>query len=75
MNKATQRQLIRDYIDKHGSITNRQAYTELMINSPTARISEMVKNGEPLCKETIYYTKEDGTPSHYMRYSWESESL
>lgn len=72
MNKATQRQLIRDYIDKHGSITNRQAYTELMINSPTARISEMVRSGEPIRKETVYYIKEDGSTSHYMRYSWES---
>ena len=74
MNKATQRQMIRDYIDKHGSITNRQAYTELMINSPTARISEMVRSGEPIRKETVHYTKEDGTTSHYMRYSWKSES-
>lgn len=74
MNKATQRQLIRDYIDEHGSITNRQAYTELMINSPTARISEMVRSGEPIRKETVHYTKDDGTVSHYMRYSWESEN-
>ena len=71
MNKATQRQKIRDYIDEHGSITNRQAYTELMINSPTARISEMVRSGEPIRKETVHYTKDDGTVSHYMRYSWE----
>lgn len=74
MNKATQRQLIRDYIDKHGSITNRQAYTELMINSPTARISEMVRSGEPIHKETVHYIKADGTASRYMKYSWESES-
>lgn len=72
MNKANQRQRKREYIDTHGSITIRQIQTELNINSASARISEMVANGEPLHKEMIYYTKEDGTRSHYMKYSWES---
>lgn len=72
MSKATQKQKIREYIDEHGSITIRQIQRELNINSASARISEMVKAGEPLHKEMVYYTKEDGTASHYMVYSWEN---
>ena len=44
MDKATQRSKILAYCAEHGSITVREAFTELGINSPTKRISEMRKS-------------------------------
>ena len=46
MDKATQRSRILAYCAEHGSITVREAFTELGINSPTKRISEMRKSGD-----------------------------
>lgn len=43
--KATQRRKIFNYCMEHGSITNREAFVHLNINSPTARISEMRRSG------------------------------
>lgn len=45
MSKMTQRQKIIDYCGAHGSITVREAFAELHINSPTKRISEIRKSG------------------------------
>ena len=45
MDKSTQRNKILAYCAEHGSITVREAFTKLGINSPTKRISEMKKSG------------------------------
>lgn len=45
MTRMTQRQKIIDYCGVHGSITVREAFAELHINSPTKRISEIRKSG------------------------------
>lgn len=45
MTRMTQRQKILDYCEAHGSITVREAFEELRINSPTKRISEIKKSG------------------------------
>jgi hypothetical protein len=45
MDALTQRGKILAYCAKHGSITIREAFTELNINSPSKRISEMRKSG------------------------------
>lgn len=39
--KATQRMKIFQYCEEHGSITIREAFEKLFINSPSKRISEM----------------------------------
>ena len=41
MDKATQRGKILAYCKEHGSITIREAFEKLDINSPSKRISEM----------------------------------
>lgn len=46
MDKATQISQILAYCAEHGSITVREAFTELNINSPTKRISEIRKSGD-----------------------------
>lgn len=45
MSESTQRMKILEYCSEHGSITVREAFEELGINSPTKRISEMRKSG------------------------------
>lgn len=45
MDNATQRMKILEYCLIHGSITVREAFEELHINSPTKRISEMRRSG------------------------------
>lgn len=45
MDKATQWGKILAYCAEHGSITIREAFTELNINSPTKRISELRNSG------------------------------
>jgi hypothetical protein len=41
MDKLSQQKKILNYCKAHGSITIREAFTRLNINSPTKRISEM----------------------------------
>lgn len=41
MEKSKQRREILDYCRKHGSITIRDCYEKLIMNSPSKRISEM----------------------------------
>lgn len=45
MDKATQRGLILRYCKEHGSITIRDAFEKLKINSPSKRISEIRLSG------------------------------
>lgn len=45
MQAATQKAKILQYCEEHGSITNREAFEKLFINSPTKRISELKKAG------------------------------
>lgn len=45
MDKATQRSKILAYMRDHGSITVREAFEKLYINSPTKRISELRRMG------------------------------
>lgn len=53
MNPATQRGKILDYCAEHGSITVRDAYEKLRINSPTKRISEL-RNSAAYTVDDIY---------------------
>lgn len=69
MNRITQQQQILAYCTAHGSITIREAFDELNINSPTKRISEMRNSG-------LYHvetaeekrTDENGVTKHWNRY-------
>lgn len=64
MDKATQRGKILAYCAEHGSITVREAFTELGINSPTKRISEMRKSGE----YTVTVVEERNENKRWNRY-------
>lgn len=46
MNPATQKGKILSYCAEHGSITIREAFERLHINSPSKRISELRNSGD-----------------------------
>ena len=68
MDKATQRAKIYAYCKEHGSITIRDAFTKLNINSPSKRISEMRHGGYDV--QSIEEVKEKGNGDivRYKRY-------
>ena len=68
MDKATQKAKILAYCREHGSITVRDAFTELNINSPTKRISELRASGYDVKTFDETRTKEDGETVKFRRY-------
>lgn len=68
MDKATQRAKILAYCAEHGSITVRDAFNKLAINSPTKRISELRQNGYDVQTITESRTKDSGETVRYTRY-------
>lgn len=70
MPKMTQRQKILDYCEAHGSITVREAFEELHINSPTKRISEIKKSGlYDVQTEEIKQINSAGQKTKFTRYT------
>ena len=69
MDKATQRGKIIAYCAEHGSITVRDAFEKLNINSPTKRISELRKSGaydvQAIDESRV---KDNGETVRYKRY-------
>lgn len=69
MDKATQKTKILQYCEDHGSITIRDAFETLFINSPSKRISEMRLSGLYDVQQTREYkVKESGESVYYNRY-------
>lgn len=69
MNKDTQCKKILKYIEKNGSITVRQAFTELNINSPTRRFTDLERKGYALKRTRVDTVNSAGESSHYNVYS------
>lgn len=69
MDALTQRGKIIQYCAKHGSITIREAFTKLNINSPSKRISEL-RNSPFYTVESIVESKTDkhGNTKRWKRY-------
>ena len=69
MDKATQRMKILAYCEKHGSITIREAFTKLNINSPSKRISELRNSGHYNVKSVDESrTDKNGNTTRWKRY-------
>ena len=66
--KATQQGKILAYCKEHGSITVRDAFTELNINSPTKRISELRQAGYVVQTFDETRVKDNGETVRYKRY-------
>ena len=69
MNRLTQQAKILDHCANYGSITIREAFTELNINSPSKRISEIRKSGKYIV-DSIEESKtdKDGNTKRWKRY-------
>ena len=57
--KAVQREKILAYCNEHGSITIREAFEELDINSPSKRISEMRHSPRYVVDDITEYIYDD----------------
>lgn len=70
MDKATQKGKIFAYCNEHGSITIREAFEKLHINSPSKRISEMRNSGEYTVGDITEYVlnNEGKVDTKYKRY-------
>lgn len=69
MDKATQRGKILAYCAEHGSITIRDAFEKLHINSPSKRISELrLSGGYSVQAVDENREKDDGSTVRYKRY-------
>lgn len=66
--KATQRMKIVNYCAEHGSITVREAFERLDINSPTKRISELKRAGYDVQKVVETREKANGSVVRFTRY-------
>lgn len=69
MNPATQKGKILGYCAEHGSITIREAFEKLHINSPSKRISELRRSGDFDVQDiTEYRVNADGVEVKFKRY-------
>lgn len=69
MDKLTQRMKIFAYCQEKGSITIREAFEKLNINSPSKRISEMRKSPDFLVESVnVVRIKDNGETKRYKRY-------
>lgn len=66
--KFTQRRKILQYCAEHGSITIRDAFEKLFINSPSKRISEMRQAGYDVQCEVERTINASGKEVRYKRY-------
>lgn len=66
MDALTQQNKILAYCEQHGSITVRDAFTKLNINSPTKRISEIRNSG----KYTVRSIDESKTDENGNKIRW-----
>jgi len=64
----TQKERISKYLDDFGSITSLEAMRDLGIMRLASRISEMVRDGERITKETVTGKNRYGETTHYARY-------
>lgn len=71
------RQKIRDrileYMRHHEWITPFECLNEFGNYKLATHISTLIREGYKIDKETVYYTKYDGTPGHYVQYHLVSE--
>ena len=68
MNPETQKGKILGYCAEHGSITIREAFEKLCINSPSKRISELRRAGYDVQSMVEKRVNADGDEVRFKRY-------
>ena len=71
MNQA---QKILDYMERHGSITDLEAYQAFGIRRLGARIYDLKESGVKIITETEIGKNRDGNTVHYARYRLEKQN-
>lgn len=70
----TQREKVKQYMEEHGSITQREAINNLHCYRLGARIWDLVnKDNIPVKREMLRVKNSDGTFTHIARYSLAKE--
>ena len=69
MSKATQKAKLLEHLQKHQSITSLQAVLNYNILRPSNRIQELKKDGIDIDTEIIWKTHDDGSVTHYVKYT------
>lgn len=69
--KTTQREMLKMWMDEHGSITHRQAEDELGIMRVAARISELKKMGMKIEKTMVAGKNRYGQTIYFAKYTKE----
>ena len=64
----TQCEKILDYMDRFGSISPAEAFTDLGVMRLAARISDIEKSGIPIDRDMESSKNRFGEKVHYMRY-------
>lgn len=64
----TQQEMILDYIDRFGSITPIEAFSDLGITKLASRISELTRKGVEFDREYAKSKNRYGKTVHFMRY-------
>ncbi|MBO6093411.1 MAG: hypothetical protein J6P40_07305 [Oscillospiraceae bacterium] len=64
----TQKQRILKYLEDHGSITTLEAFRYLGITKLSNRISELIRDGEKIEKDTESCRNRYGETTYYTRY-------
>ena len=67
--KEKQTEKILRYMRSHGSITPLEAVLELDCMRLASRIADLKKEGHLIKSEMASYTRQDGSKSHFKRYS------
>ena len=68
MPKMTQKDRIRKYLDDFGSITWLDAASDIGVARLAARISEMIREGDPIIADMETGKNRYGETTHYARY-------
>ena len=69
--RMKQNEMVIDYINTHGSITDAQARKYLGIGRLASRICDLKSAGYQIKREMIKVRKRGGAIAHVARYSWE----
>lgn len=69
MAKKSQEQRILEYIERYGSISTFEAFTDLGITRLASRIFDLSQKGFDFDREQVSATNRLGEPTYYTRYS------
>lgn len=69
MSATTQKAKLLEHLRTKGSITSLEATSQYYILRPSNRIQELKQLGHNIMTEIIWKTREDGSTTHYARYT------